>query len=319
MKKTLRQIVLLFRPVRSFLPVYVLAMIIVGSRNLVINYLTAFLESAVAGAAMEGEGKRLLSASLCFLAGVTAFVVVDTLGLYLHGVTTHQMTLQLKRRIHQRVIYSDLSAFTQAGGGKSEVLSRLNQDVGLAKEIYSSFLLTPLMWLISGTGAAVSVCARSAHIGLPLLLAGVVGLILQWRLGKRQRQVSRRMQQALAGILSVVNDLHSHGLTIRFAGLTDAFARRLAGYLGRYGEAGMEDACIQAELDAVGSVLYCFQYMGTILLGLAAVGRGAIEISDLFFIVQMSSLMLTAFSAIGSAVVSLQKALAGAERAEELM
>ena len=57
--RVFRQIFLLFQPVKPLLPVYGLAMIMVGSRNLIINYLTAFLESSVAEAAIRGKGEEL--------------------------------------------------------------------------------------------------------------------------------------------------------------------------------------------------------------------------------------------------------------------
>ncbi len=317
--RVFRQIFLLFQPVKPLLPVYGLAMIMVGSRNLIINYLTAFLESSVAEAAIRGKGEELLYSSLCFLAGVLLFVIFDTFGLWLHGVTTHRMTSLLKEKIHRQVLYGELSAFAHIEGGKSEVLTRLNQDVNTAKEIYGNLLLLPLMYLISGIGASVSICIRSLSIGLVLILVGTAGMLFQWKLGKRQRKVSRRLQQVLGGITSVVNDLQVHGPAIRFADLTAAFQRRLTRYLGDFERAGKEDACIQARLGAVGSTLYFFQYMGTILLAIFEMSRGKIGVGDLFFIVQMSSLLLTAFSVIGSTVVSLQRALAGAERIEELL
>ena len=313
------QVIRLFQPVRSFLPVYGVSLLIVGSRNLIINYLTAFLESSVAAAAVAGDSRGLFAASLRFLAGVGGFIVWDTFGLYLHSTVTHRMTVTLKKKIHRKVLCAKLTAFQGAGGGKSEVLARLNQDVNLAKEIYSSSLLYPFMYLISGIGAAASICARSLAVGIPLLLVGVGGMAFQWYLGKRQRKIARSMQQALGGITAVINDLNGHSLAIRFADLSDAFERRLLQNLGRYEEGGQADARVQAELGAVGAVSYFLQFMGVILLGLFQAGQGKIEISDLFFLAQMASLMLTAFSVIGSTVVSLQRSLAGAERIEVLL
>ena len=222
-------------------------------------------------------------------------MIFDTFGLWLHGVTTHRMTSMLKEKIHRQVLYGELSAFAHIKGGKSEVLARLNQDVNTAKEIYGNLLLLPLMYLISGIGASVSICTRSFSIGLVLIFVGTAGMLFQWKLGKRQRKVSRRLQQVLGGITSVVNDLQVHGPAIRFADLTAAFQRRLTRYLGDFERAGKEDACIQARLGAVGSTLYFFQYMGTILLAIFEMSRGKIRVGDLFFIVQMSSLLLTAF------------------------
>ena len=319
MKSMMRQLRMLYGPVKRYLPIYVAALAVVGSRNFVINYLIAFLYSDIAAAARSLSMAALGRGAMVFSVGVLAFVAADTAGYLLWTTMIHRMVVSLKRQVHDSILRADLFVYDQKGGSRSDMLSRINHDMQTAEGVFSFSLLMPVMSLISGIGAAASIYGRSRGMAAYLLCAGALVMAVQLGLSRRVRDASRRRQQAFSRVNTVINELSASGPAIRLAGMTTAFAVRMRRARDGYEEAGREYACIQAGLGGAEGLAFVLQYAGAALLGLWLLTQGRIQVEDLLFIVQLASLVITMFATIGSSVASLQQALAGAERVLELM
>lgn len=315
---TIKSLWKLYSPIRRYLPVYMLALVVVGSRNFVINYLTAFLYSDIAFAARNMQTKDLWSSAAAFVLGVLLFVIVDTAGYFLWSVTIHRMVSSLKRQIHTSILRADLFYYDRNGGSRSDMLSRINHDMQIAEGIFSNSLLMPVMSLISGIGAVVTIFGRSRIMAVYLLSAGTVVMTVQFALGRKMHRLSGRRQTAFSRVNTVVNELNEANPAIRLADMTRAFAIRMEKALNRYKDTSRDYAKNQAGFGMVEGIAFLFQYVGVAFFGLSLLSASWLEVEDLLFILQMGTLIVTMFSTMGSTVASLQKALAGAERILEL-
>lgn len=232
--------------------------LIVCCRNFAINYLTAYLLYETTAAARQMDVPRLVRGTLLFLLLLLAFIAVDAFGLYLHQVTTQKITNGLRQSVQRRVLRAPLWKLEAMGGSRGEILSRMNHDIAMVETVYTSSLITPLMFLISGTGAFISIWRVSPAISLYLAALGALSLGAQYVFSKYQRKLSAQLQQRLSQLL-------------------------------------------------------------VMLLCLVFLDQGRMELEEITYTLQLSGLVMLAFSLLGSTLLALERSLAAFDRVDALL
>ena len=162
-------------------------------------------------------------------AGIRLCVLTRTAGRYGERVTSHEGTLrllsQLRRHVYEAIEPLSPTALQRYGSG--ELLSRLTADVDALDSLYLRVIAPSLVALLAIVGCGVVIGVFSLGIGLfvtsALLLSGIVGPWLAWRLGHRHtarwQELNGRLRTQLIGRLSALPELLLYG---RWESETDA-------------------------------------------------------------------------------------------------
>ncbi len=319
MMKYREQLRKLWRAIAPHHAAYWSSYLIVCCRNFAINYLTAYLLYETTAAARQMDVPRLVRGTLWFLLLLLAFITVDAFGLYLHQVTTQKITNGLRRSVQQRVLCAPLWRIEAMGGSRGEVLSRMNHDVSVVETVYTSSLITPLMFLISGVGAFLSIWRVSPVVALYLALLGALSLGAQCVFSKYQRRLSGQLQQRVAQLLVAANELFQNNVNIRLMNLYNGVQRLVGRKLLGYTAAGRADALLQGSVGTVNGVVSLLQYVGVMLLCLVLLDRGRMELEEITYTLQLSGLVMLAFSLLGNTLLALERSLAAFDRVDALL
>lgn len=309
----------LWRAIAPHHAAYWSSYLIVCCRNFAINYLTAYLLYETTAAARQMDVPRLVRGTLLFLLLLLAFIAVDAFGLYLHQVTTQKITNGLRQSVQRRVLRAPLWKLEAMGGSRGEILSRMNHDIAMVETVYTSSLITPLMFLISGTGAFISIWRVSPAISLYLAALGALSLGAQYVFSKYQRKLSAQLQQRLSQLLVAANELFQNNVNIRLMKLYNGVQRLVGQKLLGYAEAGRADALLQGSVGAVNGIVSLLQYVGVMLLCLVFLDQGRMELEEITYTLQLSGLVMLAFSLLGSTLLALERSLAAFDRVDALL
>jgi len=293
--------------------------LIVCCRNFAINYLTAYLLYETTAAARQMDVPRLIHGTLLFLAILLVFIAVDALGLYVHNVTTQKITNGLRRNIQHRVLCAPLWKIESLGSSRGDILSRMNHDISMVEAVYTSSLITPLMFLISGVGAFLSIWRVSPAVALYLVILGALSLGSQYVFSKHQRKIAAALQGRISQMMVTANELFQNNLNIRLMNIYNGVQRLVGNKLLGYMKAGKSDAILQGSVGAVNGAASILQYIGVMVICLIFLDRGQMELEDITYTLQLSGVVMLAFSLLGNTLIALQRSLAAFERVDELM
>lgn len=298
---------------------YCTGYLIVCCRNFAINYLTAYLLYETTAAARQMDVPRLVRGTLLFLAALLAFIAIDTFGMYLHGVTTQKITNGLRQSIQQRVLHAPLWRIEALGNSRGDVLSRLNHDISEVERVYQSSMITPLMFLISGTGAFFSIWRVNPAAAVYLVVLGALTLGSQYFFSKRQRGVASQLQKCVSQLMVSANELFQNNLNVRLMNLYNGVQRMVGERLHGYVRTGKADAVLQGSTGAVSGAASLLQYTGVMVICLVFLDRGSMELEEITYTLQLSGLVTLSFTVLGNTLVAFQRSLAAFDRVESLL
>lgn len=141
---------------RRWMTPYMISTIMVACRNFLITWLTAYIGSSVLNMVSEGSTGDFFGQLLYITLFIGVFLVFDTTGIYWQSVTIHGIKNSLQSILYSSVLKARYDK-VYCMGQKGELLSRMNSDVEMVSSVLSFGILTPLMTLISGIGATITV------------------------------------------------------------------------------------------------------------------------------------------------------------------
>lgn len=315
----MKQLKRLWRWAKPARAAFLCGSLIMTCRYFIINYLTAYVTGRVVQAAQRMDISGLLRDTLQFLVWLIPFILVDAAGKYAHAMATQRIGNGLRQSAYERILHAPLWQVEMLGASRSQVLSRLNDDVSAVENLYRSSLLAPLIFGFAGVGAFVSIWLVSPSIAVYLLCLGALSFALQTGMSRRKKRISAEIQGLLAALLTSAGECLSSGPAIRLMnahrGALLHAQRRQAQYLS----AGRRDAAIQSGADMVVSGASMLQYVGVMALSLFHLARGQIEAAQILYILQLSGLVVSGATLVGNALISLRGYLPALERVEDLL
>lgn len=205
------------------------------------------------------------------------------------------------------------------GASRSQMLSRLNNDMNVVESLYRSSLLAPLIFGIAGVGAFVSIWWVRPSIAVYLFALGASSFALQYAMSRRKKRVSTRIQALMASLLTAASECLTDRPVIR---LMNAY-RGVLGHTERlrktYLAAGREDAAIQSGADMVVGGASLLQYVGVMLISIFYLSKGQMEAAQIMVVLQLSGLVVSGFTLVGNALIALRGYLPALDRVEEIL
>ena len=203
MKQSIQKLWRYAKPARA---AFIVSSLIMSLRYFVINYLTAYLTGRITEAAQHMDVAGLLRDVAWFIACLIPFLFVDAVGKYAHDMSTQKIGNALRQSAYSRILRAPLWQAETLGASRSQMLSRLNNDMNVVESLYRSSLLAPLIFGIAGVGAFASIWWVRPSIAVYLFALGASSFALQYAMSRRKKRVSTRIQALMASLLTAASE-----------------------------------------------------------------------------------------------------------------
>lgn len=297
---------------------YAISTIMVACRNFLITWITAFVGSSVLNMVNEGR-KGDFFGQLVFMAlFIAAFLAFDTAGIFWQSVMIHRIKNELRSILYGSVLKARYDK-VYSMGQKGELLSRMNSDVEMFSSILSYGILTPLMFLISGIGATITVAAIHWKLCLLIYAVGILCWGEQILIIRKERTTITKLQENKAAALGLCSENFQNGLTVRLCGLVDAFEEKVMGNLSGFERISRRLAVQKTAEGLGGTLLQYLQSVGMLFAGFFLYQRGEIRMGDVVILYQMAALITAMITMISSGYASFQNWIVGFRRLHDIL
>jgi ATP-binding cassette subfamily C protein CydC len=241
---------------------------------------------------------------------------------YIERLSSHDAAFRVLADVRVRV-YQRLERLAPAGLREfrsGDLLARLVSDVDATQDLFIRGIVPPLTAFGVGAGAAVACLIILAPAGA-VLAAGllVAGLAVSWLAAARARRAARLTAPARGVLSARVTDLLAGAADLHAFGAQDAALARC--------DAADEELTRLARTSAAGAALGSglFQAVagltlwGVLVLGVAAVGAGAMSQVPLAVITLTALAAFEAVTALPAAAIALGHARTSAARVGEVL
>lgn len=308
----------LLRKMRKWIVPYSLSTVMVACRNFLIVSLTASIGSRVLNVVNNGETAEFFTQMALTFAFLAAFLVFDTMGIFWQSVTIHGIQNDLRSALYEKVLTARYDKVYDMGQ-KGELLSRLNSDVDTASSILGFGILTPLMALISGIGATISIAVIHWKLCILIYVVGIICWASQVYVIRRERSTIQQLQENRAEGMGICGENFQNGLTIRLCNLVGAFEEKVLQNLTGFEKISRKFA-FQKTADGVGATLLQYlQSVGLLFAGFFLYRKGEILLGDIVVLYQMASLITNMITTISSLYASFQSWIVGFGRLHNIL
>ncbi len=275
---------------------FIAAMALAGAGGLAINYFTP-------------------------AAAIRAFAIVRSGGRYGERLVTHEATLRglagLRAWLFRRLI--PLAPARLAALRSGELFARLRADVDALEHFYLSVLVPAAVALLS-TGAALLLTLIVLPLAaLPLLLGAVLAGVLlpAWieRRAARASELAVRESAALRGML--LDALRGHSELLAW-GAVAAHNARVEALAAQLDSRRTRIDSVQAVGSGVVGLLAQLTLLGVLVVGLAAVHRGALAPPQLVMLSLLTLALFDVIAPLGEALAQWRATLLASARVFDL-
>lgn len=287
----------------------------VASRNFLITWLTAFIGSSVLNLVSEGRAEDFLRQLLLMALLTGAFLAFDTTGIFWQSVTMHGIKNDLRSILYEHILRARYDK-VYAMGQKGELLSRMNSDVDM---VVSALGVAPLMFLISGIGATVTIAAIHWKLCILIYAVGLLCCGFQMLVIRRERATIEALQENKAAALGICGENFANALTVRLCGLVDAFQEKVLNNLSGFEKLSRKFAVQKAAEGIYGTLIQYMQSVGMLFVGFYLYRRGEIRLGDVVILYQMAALITTMITMFSSVYASLQSWIVGFRRLHDIL
>ena len=305
----------LFRRMRKWAAPYAMSTTMVASRNFLITWLTAFIGSSVLNLVNEGRTEDFLRQILLMALFTGAFLAFDTAGIFWQSVTMQGIKNDLRSILYEHILKARYDK-VYAMGQKGELLSRMDSDVEM---VASALGVAPLMFLISGIGATVTIAAIHWKLCILIYAVGLLCCGLQMLVIRRERATIEALQENKAAALGICGENFANALTLRLCGLVDAFQEKVLKNLSGFEKISRKFAVQKAAEGIYGTLIQYMQSVGMLFAGFYLYRRGEIRLGDVVILYQMAALVTTMITMVSSVYASLQSWIVGFQRLHDIL
>lgn len=308
--RSLQKFFCLFR--KQWIP-YIIATLVVASRNFVITYINAMIGSKAIETVAYRTSVLQPMAYIAIL--VVCFAVFDAAGVYFQTTVIHKISVVLREKMFSCALTASVPNIDRFGR-REELLSRMNFDIDTAMGLLSNGLLSPIMCCISGVGATVVVFRENWGIGVAIYALGLFVFWAQAFLSKLLRRYATAIQEERAALLSVSLQTFQSSAGIKMTGMSGyVSAMHQSGirrYMGLFAGKGRIGGTYGVTTGAM--QLACF--FGVFCYGMFGAGMA---LDRVVFVSQMTPLIATMILSFSGFLANVQRSMVGIDRILELL
>jgi len=297
-------------------PIFWLCQLIYTLQNGVFLTLTNYLVSQVVAAAAAQSMAALGQGILFFMSAFVIFLFCLCMAVY--WLLNHQTRLlnDILDTAYDRLMHAPLAQLGKAG----EAFSRLENDVPAAAQMGGMNLTgMVLMQPMTGLFSCIVIAAIHPLLAVVALMGGVVSLITELSMVKPNRQANDEIRRLQAEKTVLMDDMISGGLTIRLFNRQATMNRNLWESLLAIAKAQMKTYKLGMLSALGGGVSEWLAMAGVAGVGLWLAMKGEITLAQVVMVMGMASSAKLLVSSPGACLNSLQRLVAGAKRAYEVI
>jgi len=290
----------------------------VACRNFLITWITAYIGSSVMNLVSQERTDVFFRQFLWMGLFIAGFLAFDITGIFWQSVTIHEIRNELRGILYGKVLKARYDKIYYLGQ-KGELLTRINSDVDMVSSFLSYGLLSPLMALISGIGATVTVAVIHWKLCILIYAVGLLCWGIQIIMIRKERPVIAQLQENKTAALGLCSENFQNGLTVRLCGLVDAFEEKVMQNLSEFERISCRLAQRKAVSGLCGTLLQYLQSVGMLFVGLFLHMRGEIRLGDIVILYQMAALITNMITSISNGYASLQNWIVSIGRLHDIL
>lgn len=308
----------LLKRIKGKSSIYLISTVAISFRSFLISLLTGLLFSEILVAAQRQSVESLKKGVLTFLTFLILFTVSDSFFMYLQS----RVLLDIEntfRKLMVKKMYSAPFFQIMAVGQKSTLLSRINEDVSLVRNIFGSGILNPVLYFFSGAGAIMVIGNIAPIFIIWSCIIGGVSVVSNSQFGRLRKHIFEQIQEIKSEVLRHFNEALTYNMSIRLGSIVPGFLQRMERSIAQRYTISLKNAKYEAVVSSIGTLEGALKYGGTIMLGILFYKRGQIQLSEIMILTQMVGLVVVVFTSIGSSLVTLQESLVGIKRIFDIL
>lgn len=297
---------------------YLLSTLLVASRNYMITYLLASISRYVILSIESGSIYVLQEKLFSYFLFLLSFLIVDSFSLYLQKTTVHRIGNETRKLAISSVLHAKINALDQIGNS-AEIISRLNSDVQLLTTTLETRLLLPLMYIISGIGAIISISVIDYTYVIIIIFSAIILASADILLSIFIKNTRKVCQEKKAELANRFEESLRLSAPIKMMNLSVLAKQKFRQSMDEYSRYTNKLALLSGFVASVTSFSSLAQSVGVIIVGIVFFEMGSIGIEDIVYISEFAPLIVTMITSIGNSFAALQSSMASFERIFELI
>lgn len=307
--KSLTHFFLLFQ--KLWIP-YLIATLMVASRNFFITLLNASISSKAVE--MISYKKAFFDTILQICIYVICFSVFDSIGIYFQTTIIHRIEMKLRKKMFSHALNATEKSLDKFGN-RQELISRMNYDIDGATGLLSYGVLSPIMCCISGVGATIIILKFNWYLCVLIYLLGILSFFAQSKLVKILRGKMDKIHKRKTRLLSIFMQSFQNASLVRISNLkkytNSYFAKNIQHYNGEYRDKGKYDGLY----GAVQGSLRLFCFFGVFCYCYFATNM---QLENIVYVIQIAPLVCTMILSISDLFANFQRGMVSIDRVMEL-
>lgn len=311
----LKKLVCLLKIPKNGRFIYFFSTCLLSTRNLVINYFVATILSSVVIGFVSKDSKILAIYIGILIVGIIIFGCIDTICGYIQSISTTKITNQIRSEVHSRILNGILLGDCDK---ENEYLASISFDIE-AVQMLLSYLVTPIMTLISGIGAVI-IMGRLNYIIIILPVSlGIFSMVMQNIINKKIKIYSQNIKDDKTMLLTYFNEDFMQGIDIKLLSLNtyikNRFYTKIRSFIYNNNKQSILDANSFAFSEGIKNIVYLVSLFIAILL----YENRKIELANILILARMTEMVFTFFININNSLGGIVRAMPHIERVLEIL
>lgn len=291
---------------------YIIATLVVASRNFIITVLNASISSKAVG--MVENGAFLWNVLVLMGIWIVCFAFFDSLGIYSQTTIIHKIGMILREKMFSHALHAKVEKL-DLFGNRQELMSRMNYDIDGAMGLLSYGVLSPIMCCISGIGATIIVFRFDWKLCVIIYCLGAVAFGSQCKLAKAIRNRADSIQKRKTSLFSFCMQIFNNSSLIRISNLNNFMSNSIRSQTNQYYKESMDRGRLEGVYGFIQGVLrlvcfvgvFCYCYFAT-----------KMKLADIVYAIQIAPLICTMILSVADMYAYFQRSMVNVDRVLEL-
>jgi|GEM_PF-6634792 len=301
--------------VKPYAPLYILGVLLYASQHITYPIVTSILMGSMTNAMLLGDTATLLRAMLTVVGMFILMIVLVYPGILIYM----SLPLRIKQDMQRQSLRAFMNRKLDARGHSGEYLSRFNNDIEEAGQLFYHGLIALVMQSSPLILFGPAIFVISVPLGLFVVFCAVFSAVTQVFMVKPMSAVFRGSMEGAAKTTATIVDICSGEILIKVFGLrekmTAAFAENNNELL-RLDKKEVNYKGLQTFLQQITRLMTT---VGVYILGSVLIARGQLSLPALMAVVPLAAAFTYALFETGSCWVSFQQPLEAGIRVQEML
>ncbi len=309
MIKDIKKLCIFFSLFQTLWLPYIVATLVVASRNFIITVLNASISSKAVE--MVENGTFYWNVLVQMGIWIAVFAIYDSAGIFSQTTIIHRIGVTLRKKMFSHALHAKVENL-DLFGNRQELMSRMNYDIDGAIGLLSYGVLSPIMCCISGIGASVIVFRVDWKLCIAIYCLGAVIFLSQCKLAKA---ITNLVQKRKTNLFSFCMQIFNNSSLIRVSNLCNFLSDKLKLQTNQYYKESMNKGKLDGVYGFIQGVLRLFCFVGIFCYCYFA---SKMRLADIVYMIQIAPLICTMILSIADMYAYFQKSMVNVDRVLEI-